>query len=415
MAPEINVPNLSASNIGGMTSLMNQQKVRKDIDLDQAEALVQGKAYKQKRNEVDPIKLYDAEMSKIAEEIGIDLGADDRSKSRSSAKGYDIESYDPRGSHGHKTSKHRAPSIKSIRSVRSASGSDWSGSSDSDGSSGSGSYDSYDSEYDSEYTGSTRSSVSGGSSRSESRGGGYGGFSSRRSDRSDRSERSSRSARSHRRSRSGNMTHEQERRSHIHNVIGNIRTETKTTYGIENERIQDMKITKLEQIDALKEQLEEDGISITTAGSPTVTSSLEEIDATLRILTIRADRDRYATFANEMIVGFAEVIETVFDGSRKVPILGIAPNYTGYSGTVATKLSRCRSSTASFVGGIIEKHQISPGWRLAMEFLPGFLLYPRIAGKAQAQSSLHNEFVGRAMNDIRDADRPQSFRDLNDL
>jgi hypothetical protein len=416
------IPRLDASNLGGITTLMNKNMVRADIDLKHAENDVMGRKQKEHRPvDVDPIKLYDMEMTKIAEEIGIDLQDDSRgggTHKHSASKSYDVErgpSISLPSRHDRDKKRSRPSSIRSIDSIRSrgsrggsGGGSQWSGS---------GSEYSYDSEYDSDYSGSGSAISSGyGSGSSRRSGGSDGAFPSiSRPSFGQQGPGSASSGGGRRRSHHNNITNEQERRSQIHSVINNIRHETKTTYGIEHERIQDMKIVKLEEIDSIKAQLEEEGIPVSTAGSPTINSSLEEIEATLRILTLKTDRARYSTFAEEMILGVAEAFEAVFDGTRKIPILGIAPSYVGYSSTVAVKLARCRSSTASIVGGIIEKHSISPSWRLAMELLPGFLLYPRVASKAQNKSSLHSEFVGRAMNDIRDADREKNFQDLHDI
>lgn len=386
-----------AAHLGGVTTLMNKNNVKQDINLDDAEANIIGKKIKrQPEDDFDPIKLYEQEMKKIADETGIEF-VSERTNSKSSQL----------NSNHHQSSSSRSRSHKPLSVSSISSGTDWSAS-DSGSESGSGSYESgsqysYDSEYDSEYSGSSRSSASGQSSRSSA---------SRQSRRSVRSRRSNRSygGGGH---RSSNLTHEQERRSQINSVINNIRNETKTTYGLEHERIQDTKIIKLEQIDSIKTQLEDEGISVNSVGNPTISSSLEEIDATLRILTLKADRARYSTIADEVVLGMAEMVESVFDGTRKIPIINVAPNYTGYSSTVAVKLARCRSSTASIVGGIIEKHSISPSTRLIMELLPSFLLYPRIASKAQNKSSLHNEFVGRAMNDIRSNEA--SLNNLRDI
>src|SRR5690349_3474992 len=88
------IPRLDASNLAGITTLMNQNMVKQDIQLDHAEADVMGRKQPKKHHDVDPIKLYDQEMNKLAEEIGIDLEEDQQSHKPSKTP-YDIESYNP--------------------------------------------------------------------------------------------------------------------------------------------------------------------------------------------------------------------------------------------------------------------------------------------------------------------------------
>lgn len=376
------VPRHDASNLAGIGILMNKDNVKPDIDIEKATADVMGKKVKRERNsELDPIKLYNMEMSNLANEIGISL---DESPT-------DIKNNFKQNS---------KPSVSS-------SGSEWSSSgSGSESGSGSGSEYSYDSEYDTDVSMSSGYDSSAAYSQS-SRG-------SIRSSRSSRSQKSSRSRRSERRSSRHNITNEQDRRSQIHSVMSDLRTQTTTSYGIENERIMDLKIQKLELIDTLKTQLTDDGISVTTAGDPTVSSSLEEIDATLKILTLKADRSRYSTIFEESLLCCAEAFETVFDGTRTIPVIGWTPDYTGYASNLSGKLVRCRGATSTIVGDIIEKHSISPGTRLMMELLPSFLLYPHMNAKTKNKTSLHSEFTNRNIGYIHAAEK-QDQGMLNDL
>ena len=56
-----------AAHLGGVTTLMNKNNVKQDINLDDAEANIIGKKIKrQPEDDFDPIKLYEQEMKKIA-------------------------------------------------------------------------------------------------------------------------------------------------------------------------------------------------------------------------------------------------------------------------------------------------------------------------------------------------------------
>lgn len=187
------------------------------------------------------------------------------------------------------------------------------------------------------------------------------------------------------------VTDEQERRLHIASVISDMRKENKTSFGIENERIQDIKAAKLEQIGQLRLSLEEEDIKTKEIGNPTLDSPLEEIDSVLNLLRLKNDSNRYSTLAEEIILSAAEGIETVFDGSRSIPLLGWKPDYTGYHNTVNVKLHRMRFETSQIVGKIIEKYNIGSLTRIALELLPSFFIYPRTQRRQKQSKGLYDD------------------------
>ena len=103
-----------------------------------------------------------------------------------------------------------------------------------------------------------------------------------------------------------------------------------------------MKANKLEQIASLKMSLSEEGVDLNDIPQVTIESSVDEINSILSLLSMKNNRYRYSTLAEEAISSCAEVLESVFDGSTNIPILNIAPDYTGYSSTVNVKLHRLR-------------------------------------------------------------------------
>ncbi|GAG00306.1 unnamed protein product, partial [marine sediment metagenome] len=133
-------------------------------------------------------------------------------------------------------------------------------------------------------------------------------------------------------------TQEQTKKEHIDGVISNIRTETRNTFSTDMERAQDQKASKIEQIASIKMALAEEGIDTAMINTPLMSSAMEEIDSTLNLLLMKNNRYRYSSLAEEVISAGAEVLESVFDGTRTVPIVNITPDYTGYSSTVNVKL-----------------------------------------------------------------------------
>jgi hypothetical protein len=215
------------------------------------------------------------------------------------------------------------------------------------------------------------------------------------------------------------ITEEQEHRNHINSVVSDISGETRTTFGVERERIQDIKASKLEQIGQLRQALEEENIDCKAVKMPSPESPMEEIDSVLNILRLKNDRNRYSSMAEEVILGAAEGIETVFDGTRAVPLLGWRPDYTGYHNTVNVKLHRMRFETSQVVGKIIEKYNIGPTARIIMELLPSFFLYPRQQKKQRGTPGLSSDprvaDARGAISAIRSASEQKSLDDLRNL
>jgi hypothetical protein len=437
----MSAPRLDAANIAGITTLMNQQNIKQGIDLEKIEKDVMGKKedkYKKSGGEHDPVKLYTQELNQLAEDLGIELLDDDIQMNKSGPIGGDnisnmikpikIDNFDKKSSKHNKPSKHKS---RSSRSSSASSSSRLSSSSISSGTSGSESSYTGSSYTGSSYTGSSYSesgSYSGSESGSESGSGSYSESGSESGSHTD----SSASSRS--RSRSKKHKHKKEKftylepisedRRHINTVVSHIRADTHTAVGEEKERIRDNKASKLEQIGQLRMALEDEGIDCTSVTKPNIDSPLDEIDGVLNILRLKNDRNRYSTIAEEIILGVAEGIETVFNGTRRIPILGWRPDYTGYHNTVNVKLHRMRFETSQVVGSIIERRKISPTARIALELLPSFLLYPRQQKMQKNTQSLYDGYSGGggkisdargAYNSIRAADEKKSLYDALDV
>lgn len=205
------------------------------------------------------------------------------------------------------------------------------------------------------------------------------------------------------------MTQEQVKKDHISGVLKEIRGETHNTFSTDVERIQDLKANKLEQIASLKMSLEEEGIDTVAIPNPSISAPIEEVDGVLNLLLRKNNRYRYASLAEEVISAGAEVLESVLDGNRTIPLVNWRPDYTGYSSTVNVKLHRLRFDTSQIVGDIIEKHNISPFSRILMELGPSLLLYPKIRQKqktATVVSTLSSGNSNKAFNHIRDKTTP---------
>ena len=449
-------PRLDAANLAGITTLMNPQHVKPGVNLEEVEKLVMGKSSAgAKKAEGDPIRIYTAELNQLAEELGIDLLDDAAPAPARPLAGAGAASSRPLG----RGPVSGAPARPQLRTMGQSGArvAELIDDIDLGGEEGDEEGDEEDEEGDEECdcddecpddcdcacheecdcddecpddcdcacheeSEASGHSSSGGDGEEVDR------IITRLEDnlgiktdgnRRNRIRGGTTVPHAERRPAPVHITDEQERRRHINSVVSDIRGETRTSFGVERERVQDVKASKLEQIGQLRMTLEEEGIDCGSVSNPTSGSPMEEVDSVLNILRLKNDRNRYSSLAEEVILGFAEGIETVFDGSRAVPLVGWRPDYTGYHNTVNIKLHRMRFETSQVVGNIIERYNVGPTARIIMELLPSFFLYPRQQKKQRGAPGLssdpHVSDARHAMGSIRASDERQTLDDVRHL
>lgn len=407
-------PRKNAASIAGLTKLMNPQHMKDDLNLDQIEQKVMGKYRNEsvQENTTDVEQSYLSEIDKLASELGIDLSESTPASPPKKSSSFEVDKLN----FGSKSSDD--------------SGSDDEGEGDDEKSS---EEDTDEAHADSD----GRPERADGGGRSED--GRTNRYEDGRTNRYEDTESTdvvynlektlgltkkikptnhnvSNYPLPGKRNFTEIVTEEQEKRRHINSVISEVRGETRTSFGVEKERIQDAKGSKIEQIGQLLTVLEEDGIDCTGINSAlTIDSPINEIDSVLNILKLKNDRNRYSSLGEEIITGMAECIEAVFDGSREIPIVGWRPDFTGYNNTLSVKLHRMRFETSQVVGSVIEKYNIGASTRIFMELLPSLFLYPRQQRRQRGSPGLSSEpYMSdskRAMNVIRESDAKKSLDD----
>ena len=394
-------PRLDATNLAGLTTLMNPQHIKTGTNLDEAEKTIMGKQTVAAAS-ADPEKLYAAELSQLMAELGID-------------KFDDTPAEVPRAVAA--APRVASPTLATLPPSRSVTDKLVPGP---------GNYrdkvtsliDDIDLGPAPRRAGSSRSSSSSGTaSRSSAATSGTDSAASTSGDdeRVDqiltnldrdlgikpdsRRERRRRQVRDDFRPRLGRREGREGRQGDsdgdgIDDVLEGLHGETRTPAGAERERLQDSKTTKLEQIAQLRMALEEESIDCKSVSIPTAKSSMAEIDSVLNILRLKNDRNRYSSLAEEVILGLAEGIEAVFDGTRALPLLGYQPDYTGYHNTVLVKLHRMRLETSQVVGDIVSRYNIGSPMRILMELAPSFFIYPRQQRKQRNTPGLSTDPAG---------------------
>jgi hypothetical protein len=151
--------------------------------------------------------------------------------------------------------------------------------------------------------------------------------------------------------------------------------ELDSCYDMADENTSDLKLTLLEKIDNLKEELEDDGVSIEKIPKVDFTSQLSDIEYVAKLLMLKANRNRYSNMGEEFILAFSSILETIFNGKRE--FFGVAPNLTNCSDIVKVKLRRVKNETSQIVSNVVEKYEISPLTTVLIELLPSIFLHSR--------------------------------------
>jgi hypothetical protein len=170
------------------------------------------------------------------------------------------------------------------------------------------------------------------------------------------------------------MTQEERKQDRINKVLHDI-DDRELEFNIEKEKDEDDKASLLEQIDMLKITLEDDGVDISGVPQLNKNSSMKDVHNVYKILRLKNDRNRYCSFAEELILSGAYGMEYLFDGKKEW--FSKKPDLTGWSSTVKVKLRRMRFETSTFVQEVMQEYNMSAGIRLALELLPSMFLYSR--------------------------------------
>lgn len=184
------------------------------------------------------------------------------------------------------------------------------------------------------------------------------------------------------------LTEEQQNQKIVDRVLNNNVNNNNFDYSIEDENREDLKLTLLEKIDNLTEELEDEGVSLSKIPKVDYNSNLEQIEYVAKLLMLKANRNRYASLGEEFILALASGLEIVCNGERE--FLGIRPDLQGYSDVIKVKLRRLRNETSQVVGNVVEKYEISPITTLLIELIPSIFLHSK-RRKNQSYDNLYND------------------------
>jgi hypothetical protein len=184
------------------------------------------------------------------------------------------------------------------------------------------------------------------------------------------------------------MTLEQKKQTYVDDVLHDIIDDRDDEFNMDKEREEDDKNSLLEQIEMLRMQLEDDGTDIANIPLVNKNTSMTDIQNIYKRLKLKNDRNRYCSFAEELIQAGAYGMEYLFDGEKEW--FGRKPDLVGWSKTVQIKLRRCRYQTSTFVKEIMQEYHMSSGMQLLIELVPSMFLFSR-RKKLSTQENRTNE------------------------
>jgi hypothetical protein len=181
-------------------------------------------------------------------------------------------------------------------------------------------------------------------------------------------------------------TMEQQRRSHIDNVIGY----DNGGFSFEKEKREDEKTQMLAEIDNLIESLKEESVDLSRVPAVNSKSDFDDVVSVLKMLRYKNDQSRYCGFAEEFILFGAYGMEELFNGER-VFLNQYRPDLRGWHNHVNVKLRRMRCDTGQIVSGIMQDYNISPGMRIIMELVPNMVLFSKMKSQQHDEAGLFSD------------------------
>lgn len=199
------------------------------------------------------------------------------------------------------------------------------------------------------------------------------------------------------------MTNEQKRQNYVDEALHGIEGEVDEVleFDIDKEKDEDDKNALLEQIDMLRDTLEDDGINLTSVPIVNKNNSLSDITNIYKILKLKNDRNRYCSFAEEMILAGAYGLEYLFDGKKDY--FGRRPDLIGWSSTVRIKLRRSRFQTSTLVKDMMQNYNMGPGLQLFLELIPSMFLYSRAKSASNTSNANDDARYNAAISNLNDS------------
>ena len=197
-------------------------------------------------------------------------------------------------------------------------------------------------------------------------------------------------------------TKEEQLQHDINNVMKSV---PNIDMNIDQEVEEERKNSLLEQIESLKDDLDELGISTDRIPHVSYTSTLKQITEVHNRLMFKYNKLKYNSIAEETLVAGASILEMMFNGKHEY--FGTKPDITGYSDVVKSKLKRIRFETSTTVSRFVTNNNIGLIPRILMELVPSLIT------QSQRRRLQSNDTLNASMNN--NSSIRNHLTDLNNL
>jgi hypothetical protein len=181
-------------------------------------------------------------------------------------------------------------------------------------------------------------------------------------------------------------------RKHIHvqRVINNMKGNNEI-FNMTDAKDDSHKEKLLVKIGKLRTNLKNANVDIDNIPNVDSSSSKEDVKKTFKKLDEMYADERYSTFANEMLVGAAELVETHIFNGKNIYFGKYRPNAEGWHNSVQVKLRGLSYETSSVVSDIMSYINLSEGTKILITLLPSLGLQINENSKNQNTESLYSK------------------------
>lgn len=193
-------------------------------------------------------------------------------------------------------------------------------------------------------------------------------------------------------------TREEQLQTNISRVL---ETVPKMNIDMDQEIEDERKNYLLEQIESLKDDLDELGISVDRIPYVSYDTPLKQIDEVHKRLMFKYNKLKYNSIAEEALVAGASVLEMIFNGKHEY--FGCRPDITGYSDVVKSKLKRIRFETSTAVNRFVTNNNIGGASMVMMELLPSLITQSqrrRLQTNDSINANINKESIRSHISDL---------------
>lgn len=172
---------------------------------------------------------------------------------------------------------------------------------------------------------------------------------------------------------------------------------------VDKETQEENKTLMLEDIDELMAELADDEVDLSRIPKVNQDSPIEDVQQVQKILRMKYDRRRYTTFGTEFILAGVHGLEYLFDGKRKWG--PYQPDLTNWHNTVRTKLRRMRYETSMIVSDVMHQWNVGAFTRVMIELVPSAFLHSRMRSEQHGKAGYSPDQMSDTYDALRQFDK----------